>query len=117
MRFYPSSAEKVESYSVKLKSDIPKAIPFIEIDLIERTARVVPLKNTFLINLKRKIAVHSKYHWTALNDSSVPTSLNLPSRLEGIAEKGVTVRMVFTLESTGDYQILRKEQVFFFNLM
>ena len=80
-----------------------------EIDLIKRAAKIVPAINTVPINLEREIASHSKYHWTAINDSSVAASLNLPSRLEGSAEKGATVRMVFTLESTGDYQLLRKE--------
>ena len=109
MKFYPTFSEKMEAFNAKSKSDSSKAIPFIEIDLIKRAAKIVPAINTVPINLEREIASHSKYHWTAINDSSVAASLNLPSRLEGSAEKGATVRMVFTLESTGDYQLLRKE--------
>ncbi|MCE2753979.1 MAG: hypothetical protein ACK5ZC_16285 [Pirellulaceae bacterium] len=109
MKFYPSSIAKVESYLTEPKSDSSKQIPFVEVDLIERTAKVVPTKNSVPINLEREIAAHSKYHWTAVSDSSVPSSLSLPSRLEGSAEKGSTVRMVFSLERTGDYQLLRKE--------
>lgn len=109
MRFYPSSAEKVESYSTKPKSDSTKAIPFVEIDLIERVAKVVPAKKTVPGDLEREIAPNSKYHWTAVKNSSVTASLNLPSRLEGSAEKESVRRMVYILESTGDYQLLKSD--------
>jgi len=110
MRFYPSSAQKVESYIAKPKSDSSKQIPFVEIDLIERAAKIVPAKNTVLIILERGIASHSKYHWSAVNNSTVSAPLNLPSRLEGSADKESTVRMVFTLESvTGDYKLMKRD--------
>jgi len=40
----------------------------------------------------------------------VSAPLNLPSRLEGSADKESTVRMVFTLESvTGDYKLMKRD--------
>ena len=109
MKFYPSSAAKVESYMTEPKSDSSKQIPFVEVDLIERTAKVVPAKDTILV-LNRKVPPQSMYRWSAVKDSSASSPFNLPSRLEGRVKNETNVKMVFILESeTGDYKLVKKD--------
>ena len=109
MKFYPSSAAKVESYVTEPKSDSSKQIPFVEVDLIERTAKVVPVKETILVS-KQEVPPQSLYRWSAVKESSVSSPFNRPSRLEGRVKNETNVRMVFTLESeTGDYKLIKND--------
>ncbi len=112
MKFYPSSVAKVESYMTEPKSDSSMQIPFVEVDLIERTAKVVPAKafpaREPILVLNRKVPPQSMCRWSAVKDSSVSSSFNLPSRLEGRVKNETNVRMVFILESeTGDYRLIK----------
>jgi hypothetical protein len=114
MKFYPSSGAKVEPFMTEPKSDNSKQIPFIEVDLIERTAKVVPAKAVPAKDpipvLNRKIPLQSMCRWSAVKDSSVSSSFNLPSRLEGRVKNETNVRMVSILESeTGDYRLIKND--------
>jgi hypothetical protein len=107
MKFYPSSIAKVESYLTEPKSDSSKQIPFVEVDLIERTAKVVPATDSILV-LNQKVPPQSMYRWSAVKDSSVSSPFNLPSRIEGRVKNETNMKMVFILESeTGDYKLVK----------